>query len=781
MRDGSFRHVLLEENGRYLIAIVDNYIQRWDLGATHPSHRVLRHEPLHLSGYLETRHDKEQFTFVDSTGGRWVSARPDSRTRVLAVQQIDDAQDEIACVTDEGLITVWSGMSGRRLLTIDTIDEHILRAAFSADGSVLGALASNHCVYVDSETGSSNPGVAKTFVLISVEDGRQISSIDVCSDTFDVAFSNKNQAVLSICQHGTVRLIDMPTVEDKAPPLERPFAMQASFIPDEPYFVVCDAKSHSNKSNRITIHDIETGNEIFEIIGPAMPQAIAFSIRGGLICTTDDECNAFVWSAKMGRMTLGALEHESTVLDSVFGAKGDWLATATAKQVKLWDTATGELMHLLRLDGVEVQALGNSQDGKRVVVETSGAVYTFDVASGQRCDIPRLGTGFSNAYFDKSRTTLFSIIHDNVHLWNSPPPVNLSVTDLSSLSRALTGYAIHDGTISAASVADWSKSWSIAMDNPDNAVALPRKVEDERWLHRRATHAYSSGNWNSAVEYLARLIRVQPDDPFLFAMLGRVHSELRKWENAVADYSKSIELGYDSYETRFGRAYANEELGNVREAYHDCEEAIACRLQPDGLLLLATVQMELDEWREALTTLIDLNHQEQSRHSLGLIMLVLLKLGDHERYMSSCQSLLDTAASRGVTDPNEFDWIVRMAVRTGVFIDYHRVHAIASENARRYPDEPSFQITLGMAMFRNGDYEGALRQLGRHSHSDGLMAEQLRIVLFKSMAYSKSGARSVARELLETVEAELSPSKDNRFTWHDEVELQLLVEEARTY
>ena len=115
--------------------------------------------------------------------------------------------------------------------------------------------------------------------------------------------------------------------------------------------------------------------------------------------------------------------------------------------------------------------------------------------------------------------------------------------------------------------------------------------------------ADGSGQPEEAIAYLEAELAWFPDSAEAHMLLGRARMMQSRWEEAIADFSRAVELRPDDVEAHRGRAQAAFNTGD----YALCEEYLQPALErapkdPEVLLLLANLQDKQGRTEEAAAT-----------------------------------------------------------------------------------------------------------------------------------------------------------------------------------
>ena len=85
-------------------------------------------------------------------------------------------------------------------------------------------------------------------------------------------------------------------------------------------------------------------------------------------------------------------------------------------------------------------------------------------------------------------------------------------------------------------------SFTSCFCSPCYAARLTRKQKKERALLDVAKTSFEDKQYDTAIEYYTKAIRVNPDNADTYAKRGNAEYLLGKYKEAVTDYSKAIEL-----------------------------------------------------------------------------------------------------------------------------------------------------------------------------------------------------------------------------------------------
>lgn len=113
------------------------------------------------------------------------------------------------------------------------------------------------------------------------------------------------------------------------------------------------------------------------------------------------------------------------------------------------------------------------------------------------------------------------------------------------------------------------------------------------WYLDRGNELAEEGRYEEAIEEYTKAIEIDPDYAAAYNNRGYAYDELGEYQQAIDDYTKAIEIDPDCADTYNNRGYTYRELGYGAEALADYEKVITLTDDP-----------KLIEWaREAIEEL----------------------------------------------------------------------------------------------------------------------------------------------------------------------------------
>jgi WD40 repeat protein len=142
---------------------------------------------------------------------------------------------------------------------------------------------------------------------------------------------------------------------------------------------------------------------------------VAFASDGNLLAGAGPEGEVILWATASGRELRRPGGHSRHVWCLAFAPKGDRLLTGDGAEARLWDAATGKLLHVLEVGAEGVPAVAFSPDGRYVAAGTChGTKFVWEADTGRRAQKLR-GEGLSvnSLAFPPDSTALVCVLPTN--------------------------------------------------------------------------------------------------------------------------------------------------------------------------------------------------------------------------------------------------------------------------------------------------------------------------------------------------------------------------------
>jgi TolB-like protein/Tfp pilus assembly protein PilF len=195
----------------------------------------------------------------------------------------------------------------------------------------------------------------------------------------------------------------------------------------------------------------------------------------------------------------------------------------------------------------------------------------------------------------------------------------LALDDNSADAHAALGAvkAIYDFDF-AGSIPEYERAIQL---NPNDATA-------HHWL---ANHALSAlGQSENEIAEMKRALELDPLSLIINANLGWAYIHARRFDEAIAQLRKTVEMEGGFYFARYSLAMALELKGSISEAIAEYQRAIALNDDPFPLALLGHLYARIGRRDEALQILEQLRERRRQRYVQAYCLAVVnLGLGDH--------------------------------------------------------------------------------------------------------------------------------------------------------
>jgi eukaryotic-like serine/threonine-protein kinase len=273
---------------------------------------------------------------------------------------------------------------------------------------------------------------------------------------------------------------------------------------------------------------------------------------------------------------------------------------------------------------------------------------------------------------------------------------------------------------------------------------LSAMPDDAESLNQRGWLFTQQKKWPEAVADLEHLLRLHPGDSDTCWLLGEAYLETGELAGALATFSRLLERAPKDDQTRFQRGLTALALGQPSLAVDDFSRILAA--DPDLNRVRyrrARALIRLGRHRDALADLNILVSKERNDYMLYLLRGTSFEaLGDleHARFDR------DKANSLLPKDPrplNERAW--KLATGPVARRDPEQALALAQRAVALDPGNPQHLNTLGVALYRSGQYAEAILVLER-SYAAGKGTGGAFDLFFLAMSHQKLEHTSQAKE-----------------------------------
>jgi WD40 repeat protein len=466
---------------------------------------------------------------------------------------------------------------------------------------------------------------------------------------------------------------------------------------------------------------------------PGAAGVMALSPAGALALTAGG-AEAWLWETATGKRHGAPLRHREPINAAAFSPDGRRVATGSAdRTARIWEAAGAKPLGSPLQQGAPVLAVAFSPDGR--ILLTGGndwRAHFWDVA---------LGKPLGPAVRDRNGPVVAVAFRSDGGVLTASKNQHLAfVRRLRLLPEPLQGPAqrlvrwvqvVTPKSLDAGGVEGWQEeaAWieqAAGLGKEGPSPAPPEKPS--AWRRREAEACERDGYWFAAVWHLDRLIAEEPRQWRHHFARGRAHARLGRHPQAIADYTRAIELGAAGSEVWACRGKAHNELRQWDRAAADFARAV--QLGGDARVWC---------W-----------HAEAH-----------LSAGNQGAYGRACARLLDDVA------PGRDPAIAYQAARTCLLapareIDLARVARLAETalaGARPYriiPDSKhDYQLEcremLALALYRGGKFEAVIQRLKEAMPKPDSQATQVPLnwYFLLAMAQHRLGQSDQARPWLE--------------------------------
>ncbi len=445
--------------------------------------------------------------------GHWVNSAhfsPDGKRIVTA------SRDKTA--------RVWDAQSGQPLTEALQHSNSVASAEFSPDGKRIVTASEDGARVWDAQTGQPLTELM-TYGQSASEDGTRL-----WSGSRSAHFSPDGKRIVTASGFGA-RVWDAQTGQPVAEPVTHGhWVNSANFSPDGKAFVT------ASQDKTARVWDAQTGQPLTEPLkhGGSLGSA-QFSPDGKRIVTTSYDATARVWDARSGQPLTEPLKHNQGVESAQFSSDGKRIVTAAWDETaRVWDAQTGQpLTEPLKLAGVG--AAHFDPDGKRIVA-----------ASGRVWDLAPTPARFPDWLIQLSEAISGQVLNQQGIL--EPTRLN-RIETINRIRQKLDQDAGNDDWVM------WGR-WLLAdratrTISPFSKITVPEYIGDRiqedtvESLAEAEQLAYENGEPAQLIRQAHQALEQAEERKYQIASLqsdATGHARAGRWTNAIAAFSKLIEL-----------------------------------------------------------------------------------------------------------------------------------------------------------------------------------------------------------------------------------------------
>ena len=305
----------------------------------------------------------------DIATGKELITIPKAHTNEITSVAFSPDGKRIASGDNSGEIKVWDEASGKEMIALKGHKNRIYSVAFSQDGTRIVS---------GSEDMTAKVWDAVTWTEITT---LQMTLQGHKSGVSSVTFSPDGKRIVSCDHRGRINVWDGATCKEVmifGGHSHIYWEYPVSFSPDSKFIV-------SGIDNDIKIWDATTGAKLMTLRGHTGPiSSVAFSRNGKYIVSGGMDNTIKVWDTTTGEEVLTLRGHEAEVYSVAFSPDSKHIISGSwDRTIKVWDISINrEVTYLLGHRGL-VYSIAFSPDSKRIVSGSRDErVKVWDVASG---------------------------------------------------------------------------------------------------------------------------------------------------------------------------------------------------------------------------------------------------------------------------------------------------------------------------------------------------------------------------------------------------------------
>ncbi|MGA2247421.1 MAG: protein kinase [Verrucomicrobiota bacterium] len=717
--------VQFSPDGRQIVTAAGALVRVWDAQTRQPLTEPLQHSAIVCSAQFSPDGRRLLTTTRDGTAQVWEFQNVQPQTPVLLrhgpdLQTAGFSPDGRRVLTVSGsAIQVWDAETGQALTLPLQHSSAITSAEFSPDGRRIVT--------------SSLDKTAQVWDAISGD--KLAKPLEHAANLNYAEFSPDGKRIVTAALDGTAWIWDAETGQPLlAKPLKHEgWLASARFSPDGKSIVT------ASQDGTAGVWDAQSGRSIAVLRkGSFVPLTEAeFSGDSKRVLTVSKDGSASIWDARTGEPLI---QLGGEAIAAQFSPEGQRIVTISAATVRVWDAQNGEPVTDPMQHNGTVNSAQFSPDGSRIVTAEAGAAQVWDVFTGQRLTEEfhhGRNTGLSkfqpaegppvagilwdvnSAQFSPDGRRVVTTADDGyARIWDVAPSPRNAPNWLPQLAEATSGLMLDArGRLQpthlnrAEVIARLRQELNGVTHNDDWMVW-------ERWLFGdRTNRSISPFSKQTVIQYIEDRIAENTDDSLWaaeriagddVALLKRITEARGKVER-----SKEILALRDQANLQCARGRGQEAISLLREF---CDATPA---DTDASLTLAVWQVWFGKDADYQTTRNRLVNQAQGTDQAGT--------AERAAKVYCLRPSADRAMLAGVL------LLAQSAVRLG-------------QGSRLLP---WYQLGLGMAQYRNGQYAAAQESLviAERNVGEGNPDIQGTARYFRAMSLFKQGRSQEARTL----------------------------------
>ena len=736
----------------------EGVVMLWDVA----SGRLLRTLKGHTSRVYDVAFSPDgQFlasgSVTDGTVKLWSAARdPEVQTlkgHLADVYGVAFSPDGrlLASASNDGTVKLWDAASSQELRTLKGDVNKVRDVAFSPDGKLLASANLDH-----------------TVRLWDVASGQELRTLKGHSDVVrKVAFSPDGKILASAGDDGTVKLWDAAGGQElRTLKGHTGRILAVVFSPD--------GKLLASGGNDDTVKLWETagGQELRTLKGHVSVHSLAFSSDGKLLASSDGDGVVILWDVTNWQALRTLKGHSSGVHSVAFSPDGERLASASADgTLKVWDISTGQEMTTLKSHSDTVMGVAFSPDGERLIsCSKDRTIKIWDarpLTADLRAELVAFDLLDSLGSKSLSKAEVIEQIRDRRTLAEPARQRALDLADsyweneatlqASDLVLPLFAKLLLKEEVIKAIQANAEISESVRQ----KAVKLAKNWREGANFYVNRGHKYRElKQYDQALADYTKAIQLDPGNAEAYHHRGTTYHELKQYDRALPDLTKAIQLDPSNLHRYNYRAFTYVELKQYDQALADYTKAIQLGLsnvqeyryrgdlyrilkQYDQALADFTNIVQLDPSDVAAYETLERTHREKGdRQAANKVQQKLSELHEDEYRKNYERAIaLDSDQAR---ENNGSAWQLATCPDPE-FREPARAVALAEKAVQLDPGNGAFRDTLGVAYYRAGNWPGAIEEmkasyewaLGRYFHINGL---------FLAMAHGQQGDQEQARK-----------------------------------